>query len=65
MSSEEPTKSDVVKTPETDEKKDSSDIPDVEELRFPPEEEEVRLFASLSLPSLNPHHSIFNSESDA
>ncbi|KAL3602463.1 hypothetical protein FPOAC2_06773 [Fusarium poae] len=41
MSSDEPTKDDVVKKPDVDEKKDASDPADGEELRFTPEEEEA------------------------
>ncbi|EKJ69404.1 hypothetical protein NXS19_007520 [Fusarium pseudograminearum] len=41
MSSSEPTKDDVVKKPDADEKKDANDPADGEELRFTPEEEEA------------------------
>ncbi|GKU04097.1 hypothetical protein FLAG1_06629 [Fusarium langsethiae] len=41
MSSDEPTKDDVVKKPDSEEKKDDNDPADGEELRFTPEEEEA------------------------
>jgi len=49
MSSDAPTKDDVVKKPNAGETKDADDSVDGQELRFTPEEEEVRF--------LNPHHS--------
>jgi hypothetical protein len=49
MSSDAPTKDDVVKKPNTGETKDADDSIDGQELRFTPEEEEVRL--------LNTHYS--------
>jgi hypothetical protein len=44
MSSDEPTNDNVVKKPDSEEKKDDNDPADGEELRFTPEEEEVGPF---------------------
>jgi hypothetical protein len=57
MSSDEPTKDDVVKKPDTDEKKDGNDSADGEELRFTPEEEEVGPSTLLYLLSPNAQRS--------
>jgi hypothetical protein len=58
MSSDEPTKDDVVKKPDVDEKKDASDPADGEELRFTPEEEEVGLFISCLIPPISQRPSL-------